>query len=400
MTARPSFVSIFLLLAGLAILGPLVIDAMLPALPAMAVHFGVEPGAMQTTIGALTLGTALGQLLYGPLADKFGRKPVLLGGLIVFTATSLGAIFMPSVEALSALRFFQGLAIAAAMIVSRAIVRDLFDGDEAAKLFAYLLFVLGLMPIAGPVIGGQLAVRLGWESVFWLMAVIGAALLAAIWIFLSETLQRRDPGALNIKAIGGNFRRIIADRAFLGYTLCTVGAYGGLFAILAAVAPVLINFLGEAPDIFGIEFAIIMSGHLVAAGLGGRAVGRFGINRLVIAGIVLSAVSGLAMLGLALAGVVTREAIIVPAFFFMIGFALSVPAATAGALSPFAGMAGRTSSLLGFFQQGAGSAVAIATGILADGTQMPMAWAIAGSGMVSLAALWAVPGMVKRHGKQ
>ncbi len=153
----------------------------------------------------------------------------------------------------------------------------------------------------------------------------------------------------------------------------------------------LIGFLGQAPDVFGIEIAIIMSGHVVAAWLAGRLVGRFGINRLLIAGVAISALSGLAMIFLALGGWATREAIIAPSFAFLVGFALIAPTATAGALSPFPEMAGRASSLVGFCQHGTGSFVAIVIGLAADGTQMPMAWAMAISGIVAVGALPLVP---------
>lgn len=385
MSGAAFHIPIFFLLGGLSVLGPLSLDASLPAIPAMAAFFRTDTGAVQMTVGALSLGVAVGHLVYGPVSDRFGRRPVLLFGLTLYTVSAAAAAFAPGIEALAAIRFVQGLAAAAGFIITRAIVRDLYDREGAARMLAYLMVVLGLMPVVGPVIGGHLSVWFGWRSVFVLMAAYCGLLTLVLWRFLDETLQRSNQRALRPLAIVGNFARILANRSFLGYLVCSAGSFGGLFAILSGSAPVLIEFLGQSPDTYGYEFALMMVGHLLAAAWGGRMVVRLGIDRLVFIGALVCVLAGLAMFTLAMAGIATLAAIMAPVFVFMVGFALVMPHATAGALSPFPEMAGTASALLGFFQLGVGSSVAILVGAFADGTQMPMTVAMAVAGLVSLA---------------
>jgi DHA1 family bicyclomycin/chloramphenicol resistance-like MFS transporter len=351
----------------------------------------VAPADIQFSLAALTFGLAGGQLIFGAVSDRVGRRIVLIPGAAVFTVCAALIPLVPRIEALIAIRFVQGLAVAAALIVARAVVRDLYDRNQAAKLFAYLFMALGTVPIVGPPIAGLLTEHFGWEAVFAMMAAVGAAVFLANLLFLKETLTQKDPEATRVASIGRSFATILSHRTFQIYGAIAATCYGGLFAILAAMSPVLIGFMGQTPAQFGVQFALTLTGHLVASYIAGRVVERTGINRLIVPGAALCAVSGIAGAGMAAAGIAVPMAIIGPSFAFMVGFAFVVAPAMAGALSPFATMTGRASSLLGFVQMGAGGLVMAAIGALDDGTQVPLIAALAATGIACLALCAALP---------
>ena len=374
MNSPTAYWRIFLILSGLAILSPLALDTFLPGVDDAAISFKTSISNIMVSFGVLSVGVALGQIIYGPLSDRFGRKPVIVVGLICFVIASLLTAFISNIELFYSLRFIQGLAVAATMIVMRSIVRDLFSVTEGAKLFANLFVILAIMPIIGPIVGGHLTTWFGWQSIFYLMAGISIIVLFNIIVFFEDSLPKKDLRALEIDNLIVSFKQILTEKNFLAFLLIGIGAYAGLYAVITGVAPVMTGLLEQNSDVFGYQFAAIMTGHFVSAVIAGRLVHVLGIKKLLFLGTSTCLIGGLILLIASLLNTINIYTILLPSTVFLIGFALTIPGMTAGALSNFQHMAGRATSLLGFIQHGIGALVSITLGFIADGsTSMPMA---------------------------
>ena len=380
------FWRILLLLSGLAILMPLIIDIFLPSIPAIAAAYGVDTGQVQLTLAYLNFGAALGQVIYGPLADRYGRRPVILNTMLLFTVAGFGSALAPSMDWLNAWRFLQGLTGACGMIIIRAIVRDLYDGAQATKMLAYTFMTGSIMPIAAPIAGGFLTVSLGWEVNLYIIGIIGLLVTLSLFIWLEET-GNREPNALKTNSMFAAYKTLLRSRRFLTYAFAGIGPFAGLFAILTSLSSVLIEFMGVGPDVFGLLFAAVMVGNLAASWLAGRWAEILGGTRLIISGCMICMISGAAAISVVLFGWSSPAGIVLPSLGFMMGFALLIPASTAGAMSPFPDMAGRASSLIGFAQYGAGAAASMIMGLAADGTDLPLSTALAICGLLSLFAI-------------
>jgi DHA1 family bicyclomycin/chloramphenicol resistance-like MFS transporter len=380
MTATP-IVLLALLFGAVSALPPLSIDSSLPALPAMAAGLGVSAGTIQLNLSAYMIGSAFGQLVIGPLSDRHGRRPLLLAGLGLYIAASAGCAFAGDLGTLIALRFVQGLGTACGRVLPRAMVRDLFEREHAARMLSYMMAVGGASPILAPLIGGFLTGWAGWRAVFLMMTVYAVVLLAVSAMLMRETLPPEARQRPSFGRILVNYWMILRHRTVLAYLACVICANVGLFAFLAASSSVLIGVLGETPARFGVDFAMVMCAFTAANLVGGKLVVRVGIDRLLGVGVAICAVGGALMAGLALAGVLSIWAIVVPMFIYIAGYGLVLPQATAGALSPFPQLAGTASALVGFVQFSGGAASATVVGLLHDGTQMPMTLAIGAAGI-------------------
>jgi DHA1 family bicyclomycin/chloramphenicol resistance-like MFS transporter len=275
------------------------------------------------------------------------------------------------------------------MIIIRAVVRDLYDGAIAAKMLAYTFVRGSIMPIAAPIIGGYITVWLGWKPNFYVIGGTGLFVLLSIWFWLDETSER-DYEAINIRGMGKSFVKLIQSRVFLAYAYTAIGPYAGLYAILTALSSILIEFMEVSPTIFGYLFAIIMLGNLAASLLAGRLVTALGEIPLIYTGCTICLLSGIVAASFAWQGVVTPTDIVVPSLGFMIGFALLIPAATAGAMSPFPEMAGRTSSIIGLVHYSAGAITSLLMGLMADGTHIPLVNALIICGILTFLSIWPI----------
>ena len=369
-----------LLLTGLlglmTTLEPFSIDMSLPPLPAMAADLGVAESAIQFSLSAFFLGMAVGQLVYGPASDRIGRRPPLLAGLLLYVVATLACAFADSADALIVLRGVQGFAAASGQVLARAIVRDRFDREDAARLFSYVFFILGLAPVVAPILGAHFAVWFGWPSIFVFLAVYGGIVLALNLCCLDESLAERDPDALRPAGMARNYLILLGNRAFVGNMLCGVFAFCALFAFLAASPTVIISFLGQPPETFGYLLALTMSGHLAALTAGARLVGRVGLDPLLRIGSMVGAGAGAALALLAWTAEPGVAAIVLPVACYLAAFGWILPQAMAGALQPFPRLAGAASSLLGFLQLLGAAATAAAVSSFDDGTQTPMTTAI------------------------
>lgn len=365
------------LLTALVAFGPLSTDLYLPSLPTLVTVFGTDVATVQLTLSVFLVGFAVSQLVYGPLSDRFGRRPALLGGVAIYLAASVACALADDIGELIAGRFFQALGACCGPVVGRAVVRDLFGRDHAATVLAYMTMAMSLAPAVGPILGGVLTEWLGWRANFALLATFGAVVLAATWAGLPESNTRRDDEALRPGRLLSNYLLLLRDRTYAGYVLIVAGTYSGIFAFISGSSFVLIDRLHLSPAVYGASFGTVVLGYMLGSFLAGRLSGRHGGWRMIRAGTALSAAGGLLGAALAAAGVLHLAAVAVPMFLFMVGAGLTLPNAMAGAIGPYPLMAGLASSLLGFMQMAGAALVGLAVGHLHSGTALPMMGSIA-----------------------
>lgn len=377
------------LLGLLPMLLPMSLDGSLPVMPALAAHFRTTVGAVQFSFSAMVLGIALGQLVYGPLSDRFGRKPVIVAGVLLYVAASLSCTLAGSIETLIWLRFLQGFFGCSGIIVARAVIRDMFDREAGARLFALMMGIHGIMPAVAPGVGGLLTEAYGWRAVFYAMTGFGACTALAIAIGLTESHRSRRPDATRLRGIALSYREILRDRTFRSYAGCACFMYSALLAYFAGAPVGLIQYLGLTPATFGVAMAMPMVAYILAQLAVARLAPRVGINGMIRAGTILAAAAGIGMLVFVLSDNVSVYTLIGPVILVLVSMAFITPSTTAGAMSPFPHMAGAASSLLGFIQFAAGAAAATVVGLLNDGTPLPMAAVICGCTAGALVA-WRV----------
>jgi MFS transporter, DHA1 family, multidrug resistance protein len=367
---------VVLILGALSAFGPLSIDMYLPGLPALGRSLDAPAWAVQLTLTACLAGLALGQIVAGPLSDRFGRRGPLLAGVAAYAVASLLCALAPSVAVLVPLRFAQGIAGAAGIVIARAIVRDMHSGVAAARFFSLLMLVNGLAPILAPVIGGQVLSVTSWRGVFLVLTAIGALLFLATATGLRETLppEKRHPGGVTETV--RTFGRLLADRAFLGHALACGLAFGAMFAYISGSPFVLQDIYGASPQLFSVMFACNALG-LVAASQANRAL----LRRVEPGAILRGALSVQALAALMLLGVVAAGGGVWPlvALLFVVVASLGFvfPNATALALADHPRVAGSASGLLGVLQFIVGAATAPLVGVGGTDTALPMALTIA-----------------------
>jgi len=390
---RPGSFSTGFLLTALVAFGPVSTDLYLPSLPAMTEAFGTEVSQVQLTLSLFIAGFAVSQIIFGPLSDRFGRRPVLLVGLLIYFAASVGAIFAFGIDQLIAWRFIQCIGAGSGPVLGRAIVRDLYEGDAAARVLSYMSSAMALAPLVAPILGGQLELAFGWQSNFVVLTIFGGAVLAVSWKMLNETNKYMDRQAINPLRVAENYGRLLKDRTFIGYTLVVSFSFAGLFCFISGSSFVLIDVLKVPTEYFGFCFAAVVAGYASGSFVTGKLTGTWGIPKLVAFGGNLALAAALLLAGLAWGGIETVAAIIVPMplIFFSLGFCL--PTGTAAALRPFPKIAGSASSLLGFIQLSTGALAGAAVGLLHDGTTRPMTTLMA---LLLLAAVLSFYGLAKR----
>ncbi|PMR74646.1 multidrug effflux MFS transporter [Billgrantia endophytica] len=372
-------------LAALTALGPLATDMYLPAMPAMAEALDTGPDQVQLTLSLYMAGFAMAQLLYGPLSDRFGRKPVMVVGIGLFLVASLLCAFAPTIEWLLAGRFLQALGGAAGPVLGRAAVRDIHGPIEAGRILSYMASTMALAPALAPIVGAGLLLMFGWESIFILLAVYAAVMLPLLILALPEPLPLDRRQSIHPAAILANFRMLLGQRSFMGYTLTNAAAFSGLFAYLSGSSFVLIEFLGVSPFQYGLFFTVIVVGFFTGTLLSGRYSHRLGRDRLVHRATLMCALGGGIMALLALAGVFHAAAVVGPHILFMVGVGILMPQTMSGALAPNPQCAGAASSLFGFLQMTIAAVVGAAVGQMHDGTSRTMAVVVALGGLLAVA---------------
>jgi DHA1 family bicyclomycin/chloramphenicol resistance-like MFS transporter len=377
----PSFALTLLLVSCLSGLVPLTVDIFLPAMPSIAVELNAPVGEIQFSLATLNLGIALGHLLYGALSDRYGRKPVVIGAMALYSLCAVACLLVAGSGAFSWLRFLQGLAAACSMVLSRAIVRDRYDGIEAARMYSYMFVAGALAPILAPIVGGYVTASWGGMATFYVVAAAGFAITVLFAAKFDESYPA-NLRAVHRAEMPGRLAELAHSSDFVLYTLITTATFFGLFAILTGLSPTLIGVLGVSPTMFGYMFATVMLGNFTASYIAGRIVNRVGIDRMIVIGALVCLAAGAVLLATTMSGIVTAWGIVAGACAFMVGFALINPAASAGAMSPFARMAGRASMIMGLLNMGAGAAMSFILGLAHDGTHRPLIYALAASSLL------------------
>ena len=374
---KPGSSGMTLLLGALIAVSPFAMDIYLASMPSMTEALAATPEQVQLTLSVYMYGWGIAQLFAGPLSDRIGRRPALLGGLAVFVVASVACALSRNVFVLIGARLVQAASLASIAVVPRAVVRDLYSGAQAAHVLSLMGVVLGIAPVVAPILGSHVHVIFGWQANFVLVAVYGAILWWFVRMMLPETLEQPDARATRPAVILSNYRQLLRSRAFTGYVLVAACGFSGLFAFLAGSSFVFVSVLGESERGFGWLFGTVMLGNITGSMIGSRLVRKVGIERMVRAGTLLMVIAGVALGLLALGGANRPVAIVVPMFAYMVAFMLTMPPATAGALTPFPKIAGSASSLMSFGQFLVASTAALVVGIAFDGTARPMAFAIA-----------------------
>ncbi len=381
---RPDSSAVAGLLTALVAFGPISTDMYLPSLPALVTAFDSDVATVQLTLSAFLVAFAIAMLVYGPLSDRFGRRPVLLGAIAVFVLASIACVFAPTIEALIGARILQAVGCCAGPVLGRAVVRDVYGRDRAATVLSYMGTAMALAPAIGPIAGGWLQVAFGWQSVFWVLTGFSLIALIGVYLMLDETNAHKDPVATSPRGLLANYRALLTHRVYVGYVATISACYSVIFCFISGSAFVLIDVVGLTPDLYGYCFATMVLGYMTGTFLSARLGPRFGIEPLILAGGLVATVSGGMMAVFAWSGTVSVATIVIPQTLAMVGVGLTFPNCQAGAIGPFPTMAGSASALLGFFQMGIAAAVGLAIGHAFDGTARPLATGVAVSGLLTL----------------
>jgi DHA1 family bicyclomycin/chloramphenicol resistance-like MFS transporter len=366
-------------LALMLLLGtqPVSTDLYLPSLPSLPGHFGVSLTTVQLTLSVLVVSFGAGQLVLGPVADRFGRRPVLLGGLGLYTLASAAALMSPHISWLIVCRAGQGLGMAACVVCARAMLRDLYDPAQGAHVMARAATWMGILPVAGPILGGYLETTLGWRGAFAVLTLFGATGLAVIALRLPETLRQPNPAALQLGPLLHNWRVVLTHRSFWAYTSVSSFTYAGLFCFIAGSSFVMVEVLGLSRREYGFAFAFVTSGFLIGSAVCRRLVPRLGMVRSIRVAAFVSLGAGLALAGLALAGVHHPLALMIPAFVYTFAHGIHQPCAQVGAVGPFPSRAGAATALSGFLSMALAFSMGYWMGWSYNGTVYPLSLTIA-----------------------
>ena len=374
---RPNSLSMILLSGSLLGLGPITLDMYIPVAAGVGEDLGAAARLAQLTISVYLVGFALGQLVYGPLSDRLGRRPVMMAGLVLLGLASVVCLFAPNIEILIAGRFFQALGVSAGQVLSRAVIRDRHEGGDASRMLAYSTVFIGVLSATTPVLGGFISVWLGWRVVFAVHLGLALVFLLFVWRAFEETIPALNPTATQVGPFMRNVRRLVSDRNFSAYTAALCFMFGTMFAFITGSSFVFVEVFDLAPQNFGFVFTAIAGSFALGSLVAGRVARRVEGRTLLINAAFVVAAGGAAVEIIALsghAGVFTITGPLTPVTFAM-GFVVSI--GFAGALAPHPELAGTASALIGF-AQGAFSALAgVVVGFLFDGTAIPMTTMVA-----------------------
>ena len=361
------------------------VDMYLPAFPTLAQDLLTDSGRVQQTLSAFLLGFAVSPLVWGPLSDRFGRKPILYAGLVIFVAASIGGALSQSIDVLIGFRFLQALGGSAAASLARAIVRDRYDREEAARTLSLLFVVMAIAPMAAPIIGGQVLVFFGWRAIFWALAGYGVVCIALTVYPLRETLPPERRTHHHAGEMAKSYGALLRNQRYIGYALCQGLSFAAMFAYIAGSPFVIIELFGISPELYGFLFAAHVFALMIGSAANSRLVTRVGVDRMLLFGAVGLAFGGVLVffagaLAVPLAALI-GSVVVMMLFVTMIG-----ANATAGALSEFPNMAGTASAFLGMLQFAMGAAAGALVGFFHDGTAMPLVIVMMSSGLLALGA--------------
>ena len=391
--------TVVLILSALLGIQPVTTDLYLPALPALTEDLGASMPQAQLTLTALLLAFGVSQLIWGPLSDRFGRRPVLLLGLAAYIAAAIGSALAGSMDLLIVWRTLQGAAMGAGVMCARAVIRDLYAPVDGARVMSKALSGLALIACLSAPLGGLLSAWISWRAALLALAVFGAASLALIVWRFEETVPRRNPLALQPATLLRNWINIARHPTFVAYSALSAASYGGLFTFLAASSFVFIQVLHASPAEYGLLTSSMSFAYMLGTFMCRRLLLRFGVRRSVAIASALTLASGTAMGVFALAGLSSGAHggwfIMLPVYVFMLGHGVHQPCGQSGAVSPFPHSAGAASALNGFVMMLAAFAMGGWLGTHIDGTVFALT-----NGMWFWSVLIALVGwtLVQKHG--
>ncbi|GLQ04909.1 multidrug effflux MFS transporter [Sneathiella chinensis] len=372
----PGTVSFTMFLAAAVALGPLATDMYLPSLPTLEKDFSASVFEVQLTLSVFIAGLATFQLVVGPLTDRFGRKPVLIAGLLIFILSSLACTVATSIEQLVVWRFLQSVGVCTGVVIPRAMVRDLFERQDAARELSRMGTIMGLAPAIAPVIGGYIAVFWKWPGIFMVLALYGVILTVVVVFGVEETSPRENRQPLGLGRVFQNYGFLIRHPEFQAYAGVVALCFSGFFAYISNSSFVLIDVFGLPAEQFGYYFGLVVLGFITGTVLGPILTRQAGLKRSLQVGVSFCFLGGALLLLLAFADIRHALAAALPMLLYNMGVGIVMPQSQAGAMSPFPKMAGSAAALAGFLSLGFSGLVGMLLALLFNGTQMPMAWII------------------------
>ncbi|WP_116105853.1 multidrug effflux MFS transporter [Lewinella sp. IMCC34191] len=378
---------LILVLGSLTTIGPLSIDMYLPAFGGIAENLGTDISRVSLSLSSFFVGLAIGQLIYGPLLERFGRKRPMYIGLTIYALSSVACAFATSVEMLILFRFFQALGACGGLVASRAIVRDLFETKEMAKVFSLLMMVIAVSPIIAPTLGGFITTAFGWRYVFGILAGLSLLILTGGFLLLRSYDRINPYYSLRPKAIAANYWSILTDRHFIVYALTGAFSSAGLYAYLSGSPHLYLELFGLDEQQYGIVFAIIAAGLVTATQLNNRSLRNRSSERIVQLAVIGQCVTAALLVGdvyFGYAGLIPTTALIF-CYLFCLGFIF--PNSSALSLDTIQHTAGSASALMGSLQMAIGALASALVGVLQNETALPMVAVMALCGAVALTLL-------------
>ena len=388
---------VVLILAMLLGIQPVTTDLYLPALPALTGSFSAPMSEAQLTLSALLLAFGVSQLVWGPLSDRFGRRPILLIGLAAYLVAAIASALASNMLQLIVWRTLQGAAMGAVVMCARALVRDLYQPQDGARIMSKGLSGLGVLACISAPVGGLLAQHYGWRAALMAVAVFGALALTLVMLRFKETLTHHNPQALEPGMLFKTWRSILSNPTFIAFSALSAASYGGLFTFLASSSFVFITVLGLSKTQFGMVMFFTSISYVAGTFLCRRLLQRFSVQKTTGIAAFISLAAGTLMGSLAWAGVVNVWVILLPLGLFMVGHGIHQPCGQSGAVGPFPKSAGAASAMNGFFMMVVAFGIGSWLGVRMDGTVLPLTnglwfW----SAMIALSA-WV---LVRKYGHQ
>jgi len=385
---------LYAVLAALTASQAISTDLYLPAMPDLRADLGADVAATQLTLSVFIAAFAVSNLAYGPLSDRFGRRPMLLAGMTLYVVGTLGCLGAATVGQLLAFRVIEAMGACAGPVLARAVVRDMHPPERAAGTLGYMSFAMSAVIVVAPTVGGALVDAFGWRSSFVALLAYGLVVLAGVWAAVPETNLSRGDRRIDVVRILADYRHLLGSRVFLGYTLCVSAGYWAIIAFLSSSPFVLIETVGLSPPAYGVAFGLTVSGFVIGTFATGRFARRFGPARMAAAGAAFALAGGAATLACAVLLPPGAVQTVAPFAVFMVGAGLLLPNGFAGAIGPFPHMAGTASALAGFLQLGSAAAVGVVVGLAHDGTALAhgVVALIAGATAVFAVAVLVRPG--------
>ena len=345
----------------------------IPSMPAIADDLGTSMGSVQLTLTLYLIGFAFSQLIYGPVSDRYGRRPALLSALLIFFVSSIACTLAPTIEFLIVARIFQAFGACAGVVLTRAIVRDVYNRAESARVMAYLGMAMGLAPALAPVLGGQLHIFFGWRANFAFMAIACAVAFIATWARLRETHNQRSAGTTGLYGMLNGYSRLLRSPTYLAYSLNASFLTAGFFAFFSSAPIVVIQIMELSPDKLGFFTLFMPAGFITGNFIVSRLTHRVSVDRMIVTENLTAVVAMATMVGIALTGHIGAAAIVGSVYFLGLANGFALPNNPAGAVSVDPSIAGTASTLLGFMQMLMSAVATIAVDFLAHESQLTMA---------------------------